>query len=187
MNRRVRKDRQMPDYVIREANDEDGAGLAKALADAWAQSDGARFDAADHPYLGQPAGSFADAGGRLWVVVRDGEVSGALGVLPGAEAEEFEIPLFGLETQSRGQGLATAMLAGADAFAAASGARRIGLWIDLALSDGVRFVERAGFVREPGVRARHDGTDAIEARFTREVGQPAVSPPPSEAPPIDDA
>lgn len=182
----------MPEFVIREAADDDGPALLAVLTEAFAgevsADDAARFDPADHPPLERAAGEYAGRGGRLWVVTRDGEIAGSLGLLPSSREKEFELSLIGLEKASRGQGLAAAMLAGADAFAQASGGDQLTAWIDGRLFDGVRFLERHGFVRDPGVKGRHDGSDALEAHFTRDVGAGVgleVSPPPSEARPAD--
>ena len=105
-------------------------------------------------------------------------------VAPAARAGEFELSLVCLEQASRGQGLAAALLVGADAFAAASGATRLNVWVDERLVDGVAFLERQGFLRDPGVRRRDDGSEALDAHFSREV-QAEVSSRPSEDRPAD--
>lgn len=176
----------MAEFVIREATDADGPALLALLERIWSGYEGLAFDPADHPPFDSPAEAYLSRGGRLWVAARDGEPAGLLGLLPEAREGEFALSLICVEQASRGQGLAAAMLAGADAFAQASGGERLVAWIDTRLVDGVRFVERHGFVRDPGVKGRHDGSDALEAHFSREVGVgvgEAVSSPPSEARP----
>jgi putative acetyltransferase len=190
----------MSEFVIREAGDEDGPALAALLGAVWADYEGCVFEAGDHPSIERPATHFAERGGRLWIVTRDGEVAGSLGLVHHVRPREFELALICLDKASRGQGLATALLAGANAFAAASDGTRVTSWIDGRLVDGVRFLERQGFVREPGVRQRQDGSGALDAQFSKPVradapvapsaaaeADPAaadeVSSPPSGAPP----
>lgn len=180
----------MTEFVIREANDADGPALLAVLTQAWADGRGVVFDAADQPPLHSPGETFTERAGRLWVAVRGEAVVAALGVLPAERAGDFALSLVAVETSARGQGLAAAMLAGADAFAQASGAERLIAWIDTRLVDGMRFLERHGFVRDPGVKSRHEHSDALEAHFARPiglgVGEP-LSSPPSEARPTGDA
>lgn len=155
-----------PEYLIREASDDDGHALRDLLRHEWAAYEGCLSEA-DEALLEKPASSFADRGGRLWLVTRDGEMAGSLGVAKAARPGEFELSLLCLEQGARGQGLAAALLAGADAYARASGGSRLNVWIDERLVDGVAFLERQGFVRDPGVRRRDDGSEALDAHFSR--------------------
>lgn len=157
----------MSELIVREAADADGPALAELASAALGDLPGAAAEIADLPSLDRPASSFAARDGRLWVVMRGAEAVGALGVYRRERAEEFELALVGLDKESRGLGLATALLAGAEAFVRASGARRLGVWIDARLTEAIGFLERHEFKREPGVKGRHDGSDAVERRYTR--------------------
>jgi len=157
----------MPEFVIREATDEDGPALARLMAETV--KGGPSEEVSERPELERPASSFAERGGRLWLVFSDGEAVGSLGLTAHGRPKEFELSMICLSPETRGQGLAAALLAGANAFAAASGGERLSLWVDVALDDVQRFCERQGFIREPGARARHDGTGALECRFSRAV------------------
>ncbi|MFC3694806.1 GNAT family N-acetyltransferase [Chenggangzhangella methanolivorans] len=170
-----------PEFLIREATDDDGEALAALLAREWAAY-GATLSQAENKMLAQPASAFADAGGRLWLVTRDGDVAGSLGVAPAARPGEFELRLLCLETSARGQGLAAALVVGADAFAAASGAARLDAWVDERLADGVACLERQGFVRDPGVRRRGDDERALDAHYSREVASEISSQPSEDRP-----
>lgn len=178
----------MTDLIVREARDEDAGALATLVrAVSQDQPDGA-VEAATRPSLALPASSFAERDGRLWLVTSGDDAVGALGVYRGARPDEFELALIGLDREQRGFGLATALLAGAEAFASASGGAALGVWVDTRLSDAIDFLERQGFVREPGLKGRDDGSDAVEIRFSRPIGAaPAdanpVSRQPSEARP----
>lgn len=174
----------MAEFVIREATDEDGEALLALLAKSWSAYDGCGFEAADHPLLGRPASHFAERDGQLWLVMHGDEIAGSLGLARHARPKAFELSLICLEETLRGQGLAAALLAGADAFAATSGGESLTVWIDTRLVDGVRFLERQGFVREPGIRRRHDGSEALDAHFSRAVA-PRLSLQPSEDRPVD--
>ncbi len=178
----------MSDLIVREARDDDAGALATLVRSvAQGQPDGA-VEAAGRPSLDRPASAFAERDGRLWLVTSGQEAVGALGVYRGARPEEFDLALIGLDREQRGLGLATALLAGADAFAAASGGSALGVWVDTRLTEAIDFLERQGFVKDPGVKGRHDGSDAVEVRFSRPIATGAVageevSRPPSEARP----
>ena len=71
----------MTEYLIREATDADGDALVATLAHAWSAYEDAAFEA-EVDVLARPASHFAEHGGRLWLVTRDGgAVAGSLGVL----------------------------------------------------------------------------------------------------------
>jgi putative acetyltransferase len=155
-----------PEYLIREASDDDGDALRGLLRREWAAYEGCLFEA-DEALLTRPASLFAERGGRLWLVTREGGMAGSLAIAGAARPGEFELSLLCLEQRARGQGIAAALLAGADAYARASGGFRLNVWIDERLVDGVAFLERQGFVRDPGVRRRGDGSEALDAHFSR--------------------
>ncbi len=156
----------MSEFVIREATDDDAPALARLMGDAAEERspDGPGPEALD-----RPASFFADRGGRLWLVFCEEEVVGSLGLTPHGRPREFELSMICLRPGTRGKGLAAALLAGANAFAAASGGERLSLWADVTFEDVQRFCERQGFIREPGVRARRDRAGALECRFSRAV------------------
>lgn len=160
----------MSDFVIREAADGDGPAIAALLAESFAPFGDAGSAPAAWPEPVSAPGEVAARGGRMWVVTQDGALAGSLALLPTERPGEFELAMICLKEAARGQGLAAAMLVGADAFAAASGGERLAVWVDGRLVEGARFLERQGFVRDPGVKARHDGSDALEGRYARDVG-----------------
>lgn len=171
----------MGEYLIREATDEDGGDLVALLAREWSAYDGCAFEA-EADVLVRPASHFSERGGRLWLLMRSGTTAGALAVARAARADEFELSLICLDRGVRGQGLATALLAGANAFAEASGGQKLSVWVDERLIDGIRFLEKQSFLRDPGVRRRDGGGDALDAHFSRMI-ETSVSPRPSEDPP----
>lgn len=158
----------MADYLVREATDEDGPALARLLQAAVSEKGAEGPEAADES-LAAPASYFSERGGRLWVVMQDGELAGSLGLTSQRRPREFELSMLCLDRDLRGEGFAAALLAGANAFAAASGGERLTLWVDTRFEDVHRFCERQGFVRQPGTRARPDGSEALEAHFERQV------------------
>jgi GNAT superfamily N-acetyltransferase len=158
----------MAEFLIREASDDDGPILARLMAEARPE-EGEALGPPDAAALERPASFFREAGGRLWVVVREDAAAGSFGLLARGRPKEFELSMICLQPGARGQGLATALLAGANAFALASGGERLSVWVDVRFEDLHRFCERHGFVREPGIRARHDGSEALECRFSRAV------------------
>lgn len=158
----------MPEFLIREAIDEDGPALARLVANAHAEM-GDALSPPDPDALVRPASHFEERGGRLWLVLRDETAVGSFGVVHRQERAEFELTMICLEQDARGQGLAAALLAGANAFAVASGATRLSVWVDVEGFSLHSFCERHGFLREPGVRARQDRSGRLEACFARAV------------------
>lgn len=158
----------MAEFLIREASDDDGPALFRLMSEAGADS-GATFGAPDPEAFERPASYFEERGGRLWVVMRGDAAAGSFGLVAHGRPSEFELSMICLDEDARGQGLAAALLAGANAFALASGGDRLSVWVDVGVEDLHRFCERHGFVRQPGVRARNDGSDGLECRFERAV------------------
>lgn len=173
-----------PEFLIREANDSDGEALARLLEREWSAYPGCAFDAPED-LAAAPASRFTSRGGRLWLVAQSEEIVGSLGVERAARAGEYELSLLCLAQTTRGQGLAAALVAGADAFAAASGGTRLNVWVDERLVDGVAFLERQGFVRDPGVRRRDDGSEALDAHFSRDIAAEVSSPLSEDRPAAD--
>lgn len=159
----------MSEFLIREATDDDGPALSRLIADVFAEYDGCLFEPAEFPELERPASAYSERGGRLWVVAREDALVGALAVAVHHRPQEFEIFKVYLDKSVRGQGLAAALLAGANAFAAASGGERLSLWTDTRFTDGHGFYERHGFTRMPGVRALHDVSDTLEFHYAKDV------------------
>lgn len=162
----------MGDFLIREGADDDGPGLARLIAGVFDEYEGCLYEPSEFPELERPASAYAERGGRLWVVAQDDRLVGALAIAAHHRPGEFEISKVYLDKAVRGKGLAAALLAGADAFAAASGAARLSLWTDTRFGRGHAFYERHGFVRMPGVRALHDASATLEYHFARDVGSP---------------
>ncbi|MFD1330964.1 GNAT family N-acetyltransferase [Methylopila musalis] len=164
----------MTEVLIREAVDADGPELirlAEATLAEHAENDGVESFG---PAFAAPASGFAGRGGRLWVMAdASGALVGALGVAAHVRPQEFEIEALFLAPSVRGQGFALALLAGADAFAAASSAVRLTAWIDTRFTGAIRFLLRHGFVRLPGTRARHDGSNALTRHYARDVAAAA--------------
>lgn len=157
----------MVDFTIREALDEDGPSLAELFEHA--RPDEAPLPPPEGERFERPARYFVERGGRLWVVMREHAVAGSLGLLARGVPGEYELSMICLDAEARGQGFATALLAGANAYAAASGGERLSVWVDVRLDDVHLFCERHGFVREPGTRARADEIETLECRFARDV------------------
>lgn len=163
----------MTDVLIREATDDDGPGLAELIAGVFAEYEGCLYEASEFPEHARPASWFAERGGRLWIVTEDDVLVGSFGIVPGPRTGEFRISKVYLAASQRGRGLAAALLAGAEAFALASGGRRLSLWTDTRFVEGHRFYERNGFLRLPGVRALHDVSNTLEMHYAKDLDQAA--------------
>ncbi|GBD49526.1 GNAT family N-acetyltransferase [Methylopila sp. Yamaguchi] len=161
----------MTDVLIREATDADGPALGDLIASVFAELEGKAFDAEAIPGLDRPASYYAERGGRMWVMASGEAILGALALEAHHRPNEFEIDKLYFAKETRGQGFAAALLAGAEAFAAASGGGRLSLWMDSRFEEGRAFCERHGFLRLPGVRALHDANGTLQHHYARDVAE----------------
>lgn len=163
-----------PEIAIRDARDEDAAGLTHIIAAITAEFPGCVFDLdADFPELKQPKSSFEAEGGRFWVAEmsfgetasRSSEIVGCCGFLPAEDPAGIELLRVYLRPDLRGSGLALKMFKIVQAVARQRGAGFIELWTDSRFKAAQRFYEKLGFTRQPGERLCNDRSRSSEYRY----------------------
>ncbi len=148
--------------VLRPARDDDGDAVGRVIASVFADYPNCPFVPEEFPNLGQLASSFESRGGLFLVAEDAGVVVGSFGIAPTHRPGVFELHKVYLAKANRGLGIARALFDRALTFAIEKGAHTIILWTDTRFVEGHRFYEKAGFVRQPGLRALHDVAQSLE-------------------------
>lgn len=163
--------------LIRNARDSDGAGIARLIADCFAEYPGCLFDMAEFPELHAPATHFAGRGGRLWVAVSAGnDIVGSIAATPVQGGRVVELTKMYAARPYRGAGLAQALYGELLAFADARGAGEIMLWSDVLFTRAHAFYERLGFVRQEETRLLGDISNTREYLFRLRRAAPGERP-----------
>lgn len=151
---------------LRDARDDDSAGLAALVSACFAEYPGCVFVWDEFPELRRPASHFAEKGGRLWVASNaEGRIVGSIGVTPVLAQNATELTKVYVDAAYRGAGLAQALFGRADAFSRAGGHAEMMLWSDTRFARGHRFYEKLGFRRWPGERYLADVSATWEYHF----------------------
>lgn len=163
---------------LRAVRDEDAPGLTALIGAAYDEYPGCVLDLpgvdAD---LTAPATTAARAGGRWWVLERDGTLVGSIGTGPVGADGVLELKRLYLSPDLRGRGLATRLIGRVEAHAAALGARQVTLWSDSRFTSAHHRYTSLGY-RDTGDRRRlHDPSDTTEHRFVTDLDI-AEDPPP---------
>lgn len=152
--------------LIRAGRDSDGMGMARLIADCFAEYPGCLFDMTEFPELRAPATHFAGKGGRLWVAVSiENEVVGCIAATPVADSRTVELTKMYAARPYRGAGLAQALYGELQAFADEQGADEIMLWSDVLFTRAHAFYARLGFVRQEETRLLGDISNTREYLF----------------------
>ena len=156
--------------TIREARDEDAAGLIELIGTIWASYPGIVFDVdAEPPELRGIATSFKAGRGRFWVAENADRIVGSVGLVPAAEAGAQELRKLNVAADLRRRGLASRLLALAEGESRACGADFLELWTDSRFHEAHAFYARAGYRRLPEERALNDLSNSIEYRFIKQL------------------
>lgn len=156
--------------LIRRAEDGDGPGIARLMADVFAEYPGCIYVAAEFPELAAPARYYRERAGAIWVAEEAGTIVGSFAVAATRDPAVFEIFKVYLAPPMRGRGLAKALLGRALDHAAREGARSVRLWTDTRFLDAHRFYAANGFVRLPGARFLADESSTWEFPYARTLG-----------------
>lgn len=155
--------------AIREACDADGPAIARLIAGVFSEYEDCPFVPDEFPELVAPASHYRARKGALWVVEAEGQIVGSFALYETFEAGVFALAKVYLAADWRGRGLATALLAQAETFAAERGGQTLTLWSDTRFASGHRFYRKQGFQQEAGVRQLHDVALTVEYRFARPI------------------
>lgn len=159
----------MPGEVgIRDARDEDAAGLIALIGGVFAEYPGCVLDVdGELPELRAIATYFHRAAGRFWVAERDGRVVGSVGFTPSSAPGGVELRKLYVQRDERCHGLGGRLLSRVEEEARARGAAFVDLWTDTRFETAHRFYARRGYVRGPETRALHDKSNTVEYYFCK--------------------
>jgi putative acetyltransferase len=157
--------------ALRPAADSDGEGLARLIADCFAEYEGCLYEPSEFPELVAPATHYAARGAELWVSGKGARILASVAITPVPSQRACEITKVYLESGLRGTGAGEALMLHAAARAAALGLPDLVLWSDTRFSRAHRFYERLGFLRKPVIRYLADVSASWEHRYERRVAK----------------
>ena len=160
-----------PYLTVRAGKNHDGPGMARLIARIFADYENCPFLPHEFPELEAPADFYGTKkNGALWIIEdqRDDTafpVAGSIAITPTYDPARFELFKVYLAHEFRGTGLAAAMLDHALDHARAHHVTDVSLWTDTRFVAGHRFYEKAGFVRQAGIRQLHDAARTFEYAY----------------------
>ncbi len=150
--------------MIRPGRDADAPGYRALIAACWGEYPGVICDfAAEMPEIDRLASHMAERGGALWSAEAAGAIVGMVATYKAPDG--WHVARLYVEAAHRGSGLASSLLATAEAGAVAGGATEIVLWTDMLFTRAHAFYEKQGYVRRGGLRTLQDLSNSIEARY----------------------
>ena len=156
--------------LIRDARDDDAAGLIDLIGGVFAEYPGCILDVdGEIPELRAIATAFARRNGRFWVCERDGGVVGCIGLSPADEPSGIELRKLYVRRTLRNSGLGGRLCDLVESEARARDAHFVDLWSDTRFETAHRFYERRGYVRGPHTRDLHDCSHSVEFYFRKSL------------------
>jgi len=154
--------------TIRDARDDDAAGLIELIDATFAEYPGCVLDVdGEMPQLRAIASAFAEMNGRFWTAHRDGVLVGCGGLAPAHEGPGIELKHLYVAKSARRMGLGTAFVRLIEDEARRREARFIELWSDTRFLDAHRLYERLGYARLPDTRELRDLSNSVEFHFNK--------------------
>ncbi len=154
-------------WTLRPGRDADAEGIIALVGACWAEYPGCVMDLdGEVPELRALAGYYAGLGGACWVAEAGGTIVGMIGTHP-LDGDAWEICKVYAAASSRGQGLAQALLAAAEAFAREQGAGEFRLWSDTRFTRAHAFYEKASYVRRGPIRVLGDKSNSLEYAYAK--------------------
>lgn len=152
---------------LRPAADADSAALITLIGGCFAEYPGCVLDLPGvDAWMSAPATSYAEHGGDIRVVERDGAVVACVGWRADADGT-VELKNLYVGAAARRQGMGARLVALVEHAAAVRGASAVTLWTDTRFADAHRLYERLGYVRGPETRDLHDPSDTTEYSYRR--------------------
>ncbi|HET7876530.1 MAG TPA: GNAT family N-acetyltransferase [Methylomirabilota bacterium] len=153
-------------FLFRDARDADSEQLIALIGAVYAEYPGCVLDVdGEMPHLRRPASAFAELGGRLWAVERDGRIVGAIGFTD--QAGVLEMRHLYVAAGARRHGLGRRLCALVEEAARRRGRREVELWSDTRFREAHRLYERLGYVRGPEIRELGDLSHTVEYRYRK--------------------
>jgi putative acetyltransferase len=158
---------------IRDARDDDAAGLIALIGSVFAEYPGCVLELdREMPQLRAIATAFRDDGGRFWVAELAGDIVACGGIAPATDPAGAELKHLYVAKRARRVGLGTRFVALVEGEAARNGAAFVELWSDTRFLDAHRLYERLGYTRSAQTRELNDLSNTIEFHFIKELGSP---------------
>ena len=157
--------------LIREARDDDAAGLIALIGGVFAEYAGCFLDVdGEIPELRAIATAYTKSNGRFWVCESDGgAVVGCVGLLPATEPGGIELRKLYVQSAMRKSGLGGQLCDLVEGHARSVGAKFVDLWSDTRFETAHRFYERRGYERGPHTRDLHDCSASVEFYFRKSL------------------
>ena len=157
--------------MIRDARDDDAAGLIELIGNAYSEYPGCVLDVdREEPDLRAIASVFARKGGGFWVVIeqRRNLLVGSVGWLPSAAYPGWvDLRKLYVAKAFRRRGIASELCARVEQLAQTRGALGISLWSDTRFVEAHQFYRLRGYAQEAETRDLHDLSNTTEYRFTK--------------------
>jgi ribosomal protein S18 acetylase RimI-like enzyme len=162
-------------WPLRPAVDADGWDLVGLVAACWSEYPGCVMDPhGEEPDLLAPATAWAARGGRMWVV--EGPVGGVEASMAlVCRGQTAEIQKVYVARRRRRRGLASYLVAHAEAHARRAGATMIEAWSDTRFTDAHLLYRACGYRRMPDTRSFADLSSTVEAHFVKQLAGPGES------------
>lgn len=142
--------------------------MGKLIARVFSDYENCPFLQHEFPELDAPADHYREKkGGELWIIEDQRSetalpVAGSIAMTPTYDTKSFELFKIYLAHEFRGSGLAQVMMTEALDYARARHVTLVSLWTDTRFVAGHRFYEKAGFIRQAGIRQLHDAAQTFE-------------------------
>jgi len=152
--------------IIREARDDDSAGVIDLIARVYAEYPGNVLDVdGEEPELRAPASRFE----RFWVADRAGEIVGCVALVTRDRegGPVVELKKLYLAPSVRGSGLARELTDLVEGRAREVGARAIELWTDTRFTPAHGFYTHLGYRRTGRTRELHDLSNTTEYEYLK--------------------
>ena len=155
-------------YAVRPARDADSPEAADLIGRIWAMYPNSRMVLDEEPDLKALATAYAAKRGAFWVV-RDAQATlvGTVGVAPTPHATGMVLHRLYVAPEIRRQGLASRLLAHAEAVARSRAAGFMEFWSDTRFVEAHAFYPKHGYVRLDGERALRDASDSYEYHYRK--------------------
>jgi len=156
--------------IIRDARDDDAAGLIELIGTTFAEYPGCVLDVdGEMPQLRAIATWSANEGGRFWTAHRGGVLIGCGGLAPAHEGPGVELKHLYVAKSARKMGIGSAFVGMIEDEAQRRGARFIELWSDTRFLDAHRLYEHLGYTRLPDTRELNDLSNSVEFHFEKHL------------------
>ena len=148
---------------IREARDEDAAGLIALIEPIYSEYEGVLFLLEEMPELERIATTYTRSDGVFWVAFRGERLVGSIGWVPAGEG--IELRKLYVARDERRQKLGHRLARLVEDTARDRGASFVELWSDVKFTTAHRFYEARGYLRDGRTRRLYDKSDTVEYYF----------------------